>query len=103
MKEDYISKMMLRIALNSNYGISVKNKGGYKMKNVRIDTRKNLVKEINKSYAEHTINGYTKITFNGGYHLLTVFGEKAIFQDFNNDGKLLAETIMPLSDILKII
>lgn len=73
------------------------------MKNVRIDTRKNLAKEMNKSFTEHTLKGYTKLDFNGGYHLLTVFGEKAIFQDFSNDGKMLAETVMPLSDILKII
>ena len=73
------------------------------MKNVRIDTRKNLVKEMNNSFVEHSLKGYTKLNFNGGYHLLTVFGEKAIFQDFNNEGKLLAQTTMPLSDILKII
>lgn len=73
------------------------------MKNVRIDTRKNLIKKMNNFYEEHTLNGYTKLNFTGGYHLLTVFGEKAIFQDFSNDGKLLAQTTMPLSDILKII
>lgn len=73
------------------------------MKNVRIDTRKNLIKKMNENYANHGLRGYSKIDFAGGYHLLTIFGEKAIFQDFNNDGKLLAQTTMPLSDILKII